>query len=771
LITTKKGKAGAMKFDLNLQAGIGRVACRLDMMNTRQYLDMRYEAFRNDNIDWTKPSVSANDLKVWDTTHYTDWQQELIGGNARYTNLNASVSGGTNTIRYLVSGTYNKQTTVFPFPDFADQKGSVHFNLNANNNTQKFRMQFSGNFMVDDNRLPQNDLTQVALLMAPDAPPLLNADGSINWAPDASGNTTLGGIGSNVMIQKLQQYQNKTYNLISSLKVEYTILPGLNIGTSAGFNYMQTNDYSPSPLIAVAPELRSSAQRSAAFGDRNIQSWIMEPQANYRTTLSNGTLDVIVGSTFQENTATSNLIIGKGQLSDDLLDNVNAAATISKLGGSFTNYKYTALFARANFNWSDKYIVNLNGRRDGSSRFGADNLFHNFGSLGAAWIFSSEPFFKRFASHISFGKLRGSYGTTGSDQINDYQFMSLYNLTTNYSLPYQGILGLAPAGLPNPALQWEETRKLQVGIDVGLFQDKLMINATFVRNRSSNQLLSYRLPTQTGFPNYLVNFPATIQNKNWELLVTGKLIQQKDFAWTSSINVTLPKNKLIEFPNLDQSTYAGQLKVGEPLDVTTVYHWLGVAPGTGDYLYADKKGNPTLAPNPNEDGTILVSKFPKFYGGLDNTFTYKNFQVNFIVQFVQQTMYNDVAFSNGFYRFPGMFQPGTSNQPVTLFDRWQRPGDANPVARYSTTDRYSNYILASDRRLLDGWYIRLKNISVSWDLPQKWLDKARVRSFRLYVHGQNLLTVTNYKGLDPETQSSIALPPLQVWTGGIQLGL
>jgi len=770
LITTKKGKAGAMKLDLNMQTGWGKMTRRADMMNTRQYLDMRYEAFRNDNIDWRSPSVSANDLKVWDTTSYTNWQDELLGGTARYSDINAAVSGGSYSLRYLVSGTYHKETTVFPFPDFADRKPAIHFNLNANNSNQRLRMQFSGNYMFDDNKLPQADLTRAALLKEPNAPPLLNADGSINWAPDANGNSTAGGTNEgNVMIQRYQKYQNKTFNLVSSLKVDYIVLSGLEAGASLGFNQMRTDDYLPDPMVAVAPEARTTAQRTASFGNRNIRSWIVEPQANYRTDLGKGALDVVFGSTFQNSKAEANKLVGQGQLSDDLLDNINSASTISKGDGSSAEYKYTALFARMNYNWNKKYIVSLNARRDGSSRFGPDNRFNNFGSVGAAWIFSNENFLKSFAKKISFGKIRGSYGTTGSDQIGDYQFMSFYNLGIA-SVPYQGIVGLYP-GISNPQLQWEQTRKLQLGIDLGFLQDRITATATFVRNRTSNQLLSYVLPAQTGFTSYDINFPATIQNKNWEFLITGKIIENRNVVWTSSANLTLPQNKLIAFPDLANSSYAKLLHVGAPMDANASYRWLGVAPGTGDYLFADKKGNPTVTPNVDEDRTVLISAFPKLYGGFQNTISYKGIQLNFIVQFVKQTGYYYGAAFNGFIgRFPGLFAAGRSNQPTTLLDRWQKSGDNNKlVAKYSTTASRDDMI-ESDRMYADASYIRLKNISLSWDLPQKWLEKVHFRNLQLYLHGQNLLTFTNYKGLDPETQG-LSLPPLQVITVGIKSGL
>lgn len=764
LITTKKGKAG-MKCDLNMQVGFGKMARRLDMLNTRQYLDMRYEAFANDGIDWTRSSISANDLKVWDTTRYTNWQDELLGGTAKYTNLNTSVSGGNATSRYLISGTYHKETTVFPFPDdFADTKGTMHLNLDANSVNNKFRLQFSGNFMADNNQLPQDDITLYALLLEPNAPSLLNEDGSINWAPDADGNTTLSD--ANVMINRYLKYVNKTYNLVSSLSMGYTLFPGFEMKSSFGFNYMQTNDFAPAPLIAVAPELRVTAHRAAAKGDRNIKGWIIEPQATYSATISKGKLELLMGCTFQDKKANSGSLIGTGQLSDELLEDIHAAPNVYASISTNSRYKYNAWFGRGNYNWRDKYIININVRRDGSTRFGANNRFHNFGSLGGAWIFSSEKFIREKAGFISFGKLRGSYGTTGNDQIGDYQFMTLYSLYST-STPYQGMVGLIPTGLPNPNLQWEENRKLQIGMDLGFWQDRLVVNSTWVRNRSSNQLLYYSLPYIAGFPTYFLNFPAIIQNSSWEFAVTAKALQKRNFIWTINANLTIPKNKLVSFPSLSTSTYANRLIIGEPVDVLRFYHYIGVAPGSGDYLFADKNGHPTPVPNPATDRTILISRFPKFYGGFQNNLTYKGIQLDFLFQYVKQTGLNDIAFWNG-NRFPGMFARGVSNQSVTVLDRWQKSGDNNTVAKYGTGS--VSGILESDRRWADASYLRLKNLALSWIIPKKWADKAHFRSFRLYLNGQNLLTITRYKGLDPETQSMTSLPPLRVWTFGLQAG-
>jgi len=764
LITTKKGKTGPMHFDLNMQKGWGQVPRKLNMLNTRQYLDMRYEAFRNDGITLTSPFASANDLKVWDTTRYTDWQKKLIGGTANYANISTSISGGTSTMQYLVGGTYHKETTVFPFPsDFADEKGTVHFNLNSSSANQKFRMQFSGSYMYDKNQLPQTDLTQAALLLEPDAPVLYNPDGSINWGPNATGTSTFS---SNPMINVYTKYRNSTSNLISNFIAGYKILPGLDISTSVGYNNMQTNDFRPNPLIAIRPELRSTSQRYADYGDRNLSSWIIEPQAKYTKNISGGKLDLLIGTTILDIKTNTGYLRGAGHLSDEMLEDIHTAATITTFYTFRSDYKYDAAFARLNYNWQDKYIIDLNARRDGSSRFGDANRFHNFGSVGGAWLFYNEGFIRKNFHFLSFGKLKGSYGTTGSDQIGDYNFMSLYNLYGGATVPYQGINSLIPAGLPNPHLQWEETRKLLLGIDLGLLQNRVLLSATYVQNRSSNQLLSYSLPSVTGFSGQLLNFPATIENKDWEFSVNTINIHSRDFNWTSSVNVTIPKNKLIAFPNLSTSAYSNQLVIGQPISVIKAVHLLGVDTATGSYKY-ESKTDP-LNPTYPDDYTKLVNIDPKYYGGFQNSIGYMGFEFDFLFQFVKQLGYNDALFWNG-NRYPGNFFRGFSNQPVAVLDRWQKPGDNASIKQFSTSPDY--YVIGSDYRYSDASYIRLKNVAISWEFPAKWISKSHFRNCRITAQGQNLLTITKYKGLDPENQSMTSLPPLRVWTMGIQVGL
>jgi len=764
LITTKKGKAGQTKADINLQQGWGQITRKLDLLNTQQYLQMRHEALKNDGI--SVPSSTDYDINgLWDTTRNTDWQKILIGGTAKNTNINASVSGGNATTQYLVGGTYHRETTVFP-GDFADQKGSLHFNFNNVSQNQKFRIQLSGNYLVDNNQLPYADFTGTALQLPSDAPILYNADGTLNWAPNASGSSSW----TNPLTPLYNSYQNKTNNLIGNAILGYRILPDLDIKSNFGYINIQTNELQATQWLASKPEYRPFGPllRAAFYSYSNINSWIIEPQATYSRIIGKAKLDVLVGTTIQQNNSNGLDLQGRGYNSDALLSDIHSAATVNVSSSANSVYKYNAVFSRINYNWQDKYIIDITGRRDGSSRFGSQNQFHNFGSIGAAWIFTQESFVQNNLPFISYGKLRGSYGTTGNDQIGDYQFLNLYNII-NPTVPYQGTTGLVTNGLPNPYLQWEETKKLQVGMDLGFLKDRIILTTNYVHNRSSNQLLGYQLPIITGVTSITENFPATIQNTAWEFMVNTTNIKTRSFSWVSSVNLTIPQNKMVAFPNLASSSYASSIIIGQPFGILKKYHFLGVDPTTGKYQFADSHGNPTSSPNPSTDNTVLITTLPKFYGGFLNSFSYKGFQLDIMFQFVKQLGSSNPSF--GIAIVPGY---AGYNQPVSVLSRWQKPGDISSIQRYnSDLSIYSqfNNLRSSDANYLDASYIRLKNLSLSFQLPGKWRQKVNLQDCRVSVQGQNLLTITKFKGIDPETQSINSLPPLRILTVGLKVGL
>lgn len=762
LITTKTGKVGNAKTDINVYQGIGQISHKLHLLNTRQYLQMRHEALANDGL---KPAPTDYDVNgYWDTTRNIDWQKALLGRNAQFTNANGSVSGGNSSTQYLVGGMFRYATTVFP-GSFNDKKGSLHFSINTHSNDGRFHLQLSGNYMADDNHLPQVDLTNSALQLAPDAPPLYNKDGTINWMTNPAGTSTWFNPISNIF----NLYDGKTNNLISNAKVGYKLVKGLEIKVNLGYTNLQTNEISQSPDYAKPPELRSSTPLAAVFSNSNINSWIVEPQLDYIAVFRKSKLEALVGSTIEQQMSNGQKITGTGYPADQLLGSLASATTVTVNSTIAAVYKYNALFGRLNYNFDDKYLIDLTGRRDGSSRFGPKNQFHDFEAVGIAWIFTNENFLKKNSAVISFGKVRGSYGTTGNDQIGDYRYLDVYT-PLSQGTPYQNTSALTYLNLPNPYLEWEESKKLQFGLDLAFLHDRIIFNGTYAINRSSNQLLPYNLPIITGYYNVTENFPATVENRSLELALTSINIRTGKFNWTTMVNATIPRNKLVAFPNLANSSYAYSYVIGEPINVVQAFHYMGVNAQTGIYQFSDQHGNITTSPNFLTDRTKRINISPTIYGGLENRVTCGNFDLDFLFQFVKQ-INSSLRFGNA--NVPGFFSAGNGNQPTSVLGRWRQSGDNAKIMRFNSNGSLGSSfgnVMSSDAAFSDASFIRLKNVSLSWKMPDNLIRRVRMAYVRFYVEGQNLITITKYTGLDPETLSLTALPTLRVFTGGVQMG-
>jgi TonB-dependent starch-binding outer membrane protein SusC len=759
LITTKRGKVGASKVELNLYSGVGQVTKMMNLLNTKEYLTMRNEAFDNDG---TVPGAGDHDVNGdWDTTRYTNWQKLLIGNTAHYDDAQASVSGGSENIQYLVGGGYHGETTVFPGTT-ADQKASVHININSTSLNKKFRTTLTAGYTADMSNVPILDLTLSALTLSPDAPAVYNKDGTLNWAPLSPGQV---GTWSNPIANLSYGYKGRTNNLVSNFLITYTLLPGLNISTSLGYTRTQTNEIIVAPTTTLDPGYDVTSGNSQ-FNNTSTGSWIVEPQATYSLALGKGKLTALLGSTFEENTSDGQDFYASGFSSDVLLQDIQAASSVQVRSALNTAYKYNALFGRLNYNWDERYIINLSARRDGSSRFGPGDQFANFGSAGVGWIFSKETFSQHILPFLSFGKLRASYGSSGNDQIGDYRFLDLYNLT---QYPYQGSQGLYPTNLSNPDLAWEFDKKLEGAISLGFLKDRITINASYYLNRSSNQLVTEPLSAVTGFSLVAVNLPALVQNSGLELTFNTVNIKSLNFRWNSSFNLTLPRNKLVSFPNLATSSYSNFYVIGKPITITKLYRFNGVNDSSGIYQFIDSKGDNTSSPNYPIDATAYVDRAPVFYGGLENSFSYKGFQLDILFQFVKQTGQNIFDFSNN---PPGFI----SNVPTVVLNRWQKPGDMKPYQQFTESsssnayNTYGYYSASSDAAYTEASFIRLKNLAFSYSLPKTLIQRIRLKDCRIYLHGQNLLTITKYLGLDPETQANV-LPPLRVWAAGIQVDM
>ncbi len=294
-----------------------------------------------------------------------------------------------------------------------------------------------------------------------------------------------------------------------------------------------------------------------------------------------------------------------------------------------------------------------------------------------------------------------------------------------------------------------------------------MVQASWYQNRTGNELVQTPVSQVTGFQVIASNLPATVQNKGVEFVVNSTNITTKNFTWSSSINLTISRNTLLAFPNLANSSYSQRLVIGQPISILKVFHNLGVNDTTGIYEFASPKSGPTYNPDYLADMNTLVDLTPKYYGGFQNNFSYKGFSLNFLFQFVKQT---GMRLWASYTAMPGtMF-----NQPTEVLDSWQKPGDKKPFQKFSQ-DYGSNaanalsYAQQSDFAYGDASFIRLKNLAFSWQMPQAWSKKMRVSNFRVFVQGQNLLTITKYDGIDPENQSAVT-GPRRTYVGGIQIG-
>jgi len=747
LITTKKGKGGKTQADINVYTGIGTMGNQMSLLNTSNYLQMRREAFRNDGV---APTIAnAPDLLLWDTTRYTDWRKTLLGGSAHITNAQATISGGNSNTQFLVGAGFFRQTTVFP-GDYNYQKGSVHFNLSHTTENGKFSANVSNSIVIDNNNLPSVDFTSLMFNLAPNSPSVYDATGNLNWE---------NGTWSNPYGDMKRRYTTSSKNLITNANLSYQLLPGLKLKGNLGYNTITSDEKNIVPIAAQNPANNPLGSTISTRG--SITTWIAEPQLDYERSIGKGKLNMLLGGTFQQTVRDRQGFFAFGYINDTQLENLAAASSLNTFGIDYSEYKYNAIFGRVNYNWDGKYLVNITGRRDGSSRFGPNKRFANFGAIGAAWIFSNELFVKNFIPGLSFGKLRTSYGVTGSDQIGDYQYLDTYSPTTGN---YQGGKGLIPNRLLNPDFGWEENQKLEAGIELGFFNDRLFISASYYHNRSSNQLVGYSLPATTGFSSIQSNLPATIQNTGLEIVVSNVTIRRKSFTWSSSINLTIPRNRLISYPNIEGSPYANTYTVDKSLFIQKKYRSLGVNSQTGLYTFEDVDNNGSLSST--IDTQFIKEKAIDFFGGIQNSFSWQRFELQFLFQFVKQTGQN--------YLSTLINAPGTlANQPTLVLNRWQRIGDITDIQKFSQSNSgiiaYGTASVFGDAVISDASYVRLQNVSFSYSLPLSISDKIRSEKIRLYCQGQNLFMFTDFAGADPETQNAVVLSPLRLLTFGAQI--
>ena len=734
LITTKKGVAGPVKTTLKLSGGYTRLNNQLRLMNTTQYLNMLREAYSNDN----KP-IDANALLYFDPNKYTDYSKMLLQRPAWQSSAQLSISFGDARTQFIANVGHASETVTYAHVpgrnSFRVYRPSFHVNVNHSSANDKFKINVDLLYATFRGTLSGGEPFGMASYFEPNHPDFVDANGKLVWQYNGANL-------SNGYATLFNEYRGKPDNFSTGINASYKLAEKWLFVTALGYDSYVVNESKLVPLKSKSPT--SNETNSAVIRDASIKTYIIEPRLEYNSELGPGWLQVLCGTTFQRSRSISLSLSGNNFLPDDLYGFLASPnRTLKRVEG---DYRYMAVYARANYNIRNTYIINLSANRDASSRFAPGKRFSNFGAVGAAWVFKL-PF-------ASFSKLKASAGLTGNDGIGNYQYMNTFTSTANY----QGEPALAPAMPFNNNYRWEQTSKLETGLDLGFFKNKLLLGLAFYQSRTGNQLLFQQVPGQTGFPKVMANFPAIVRNRGLEIDLLATPLKSKNWTWTSSFNISFNRNKLIAYPQLDRSSNANLLAIGEPITVLRAFHLKGVDPASGLYHVEDKDGNGIFN---TADYFSFADNAPRYYGGLQHDLSFKKYwRLSVFCSFKKQIGLN--ALSQ--YGIPA----ANANAPVDLLNNyWKKTGD---IAKYQKltrdpgSDAYNaatQYLAKSDGIYSDASYIRSKNIELAYTLKEKWLKPYGIENASVSLQAQNFFTITGYRGADPENPQFIKLPPVR----------
>ncbi|MBE9598035.1 SusC/RagA family TonB-linked outer membrane protein [Pedobacter sp. MC2016-24] len=748
VITTKKGKMGRVKVNVDLSGGAGKVGHFIPMLNTQQYLDFRKEAFKNEAIE--PDEDNAPDLTVWDQQANTDFQRLLLGGTARQQTANLSASGGSEFVNYYVGLNYRKEGTVISKNQHVNRLGGL-MNLGFSSADRKFAAQISTNYAVEKSDL-LNEIYVMDLIYTPPNFPLYNEDGSLYWHNNAD----------NPLAQYLTRYKADRSFFSANANLSYKPFEGFTLRTTAGYTLNGMENSSQLPAASNNPAYPMAS--TASFGNSPNSNYTLEPQAEYILKLGDGKLTALVGTTFSEAVSKYTRLIGDNYTYDNQLGTIQGAGIV-RTEYAEQKYHYASLYSRLSYDLKRRYLLNLTYRNDASSRFGTNNRLANFGSVGAAWLFSEEAWTKKMLPFLSFGKLKFSYGTTGNDRINNYAYIRTYSP----GLYYQDIRTLSPGATANPDLKWENTKKLELSLSLGFLNDRILFTGNVYRNRSGNMLNYKELSSQTGGATLIYNLDAVVQNKGLELELNTRNINSGGFSWNTGFNISFERNVLLSFNDIEKVNNKAYYKIGYP--VTAVlnqakYKFNGADPLTGEPVLQDFDGKPGIG----ADDRYIAGLGHPFYGGLNNSFSYKGLTLDVFFKFEHKRgTVNQVPLSS----LPGMMM----NQDASVLNRWQESGDTGKkwpraiTGSESVSNNYSLFTYYSDFNWGNTSYIKLKTASLSYNLPQRWIAPAKFHNVKLSLQGLNLFSIAKNKYvLDPEYGYS-AYPGLRTWMFGINCTL
>ncbi|CAL1516457.1 TonB-dependent receptor [Chitinophaga sp. MM2321] len=761
MVTTKRGRKGESSINFESYYGVQSVRRKIPLLNAQQYAEFINEARINGGGAAYFDGSSATQPLPASLGKGTDWQDEVFQ-NAPLQSYQLSISGGEAKTRYAISGNIYDQQGIIANSNF--KRYTLRANLDREVTSRlNVGLSMQGAYTKSNAARTETDggassgVTNAAINYAPTFP-VFNANGKYyrDQGP-LNGNLVDNPLG---LANEITDQFSVT-RLLSNFFAEYKIIDGLTFRTSWGADLFNTkSNYYVTRQIGLGAGTNGDASVSAS----ESINWLNENTLTYnRVFAKDHNVTALIGYTSQ-GYHQENVTANATNFNDDfaLFNNLAAGATLRTPGSGAGDWALASYLARINYGYADRFLLTLTARRDGSSRFGPNKKYGFFPSGAFAWRVINEQFMKQ-QNVFSDLKFRASYGLTGNQEIGDYGYLSFIS---NVKYPFGSTpvlqVGGVPGGISNHDLSWEKNAQLDAGIDVGFLNNRIQLTADYYIKTTSDLLFSVNVPQTTGYSSSLQNI-GQVENRGLELGLNTINIEGHALQWNSAFTISFNRNKVLNLdgrPEFTAGSGSGHLgvwgstilmKVGEPLGnfygrkVTGIFQDKAEIDASaqknaspGDLRYADLNDDGVIN---DLDRTVIGNGNPKFFGGLNNTFTYKGVELNL---FFQGSYGNDIL---NFGRFDLYNLNGNNNQSADVLDRWTA---SNPSKTIPRANAAGGQRILSSFHIEDGSYLRLKNISLGYHLPSSLLKKLSLADVKIYASAQNWFTITNYKGYDPE---------------------
>lgn len=764
VVTTRRGRTGPVRFNYDVQYGQSKwPRQKLKLMNTQEKL--AYEMDHGNPNGWSQADFdSLQNIQ-------TDWEDVFFRtGNTQMHQLSAS--GGTDRTRFYASLSYMNQTGVVQATDLKRYTGRI--NLESGTNSLRFGINASFGYSIFNNTAENNQSVVSPLNGIRWSLPYFtpyDQDGKYLQDPTPSGQPN--------PLQELLENKRRfpQWKGVANAFIEYkpTFVKNITLRTNWGFDYTQNeSEVYNAPGTNAGKQAQGGQGSLARLFNRNFR-YIGTNSINYKNRWDDhdfsGTIyqEILESDFNQFNFTGFGLTLpfpNESAITDGTADN----GFIPVVRGTGTDNSLVSYFAEADYGYKNRYFLHAGYRRDGSSRFGANNKWADFYNVGASWVLSDEPFFSPSKGIFDLLKLKASYGTVGNQSgIADFASRALFG-----KINYAGTTGLGLTSPGNPDLKWETKSTLNLGVEFALLNNRVSGSVEYYNSITKDLFYNKTVSMTGGFASVLSN-AGRLRNRGIEVNLRGVPVNTRNFSWTIDGNFTYNKNTILELgPNGEDNVLAGDdvsvLKIGKPLNTIYLVKYAGVDPANGDPLYYDKEGKITRDYSADNNVYLGTSDAP-YFGGITNTFRYKalELQVFWVFVFGNELVNND-RFN---VEFPGYIASSISTD---LLREWRQPGDMTDIPRADP----SVYFLDKTSHFVEnGSYWRLRNVQLAYTFTKGLLDKIKLNSLRVFVQGQNLFTGTKYRGYDPEPPSNGApvlnagaqYPTLKTVTVGINIGL